>query len=32
VPEVFALAAEALEAELEALGALRAELLSPVAD
>jgi hypothetical protein len=29
---VFSLAAEALEAELEALGALRVELLLPVAD
>ena len=29
MPEVFALAAEALEAELEALGVLRAELLPP---
>ena len=29
---MFALAAEALEAELEALGALRAELLPPAAD
>lgn len=32
VPEVFALAAAALEAELDALGALRAELLPSAAD
>jgi hypothetical protein len=29
---VFALAADALEGELDALGALRAELLPPAAD